>query len=434
MRIFLLIFIPLLLLGNCTSGSSIGALDITFGTQGVTFIDFAGEDDTACCTVVDSTGLVYVAGSTEGATSNDLALARLTAAGVLDTSFNTTGKVTLDISSGSEDEALGIALQTDGKILVVGTAGVGNDARLTVARWTTSGALDTSFDTDGLYIHGSYPMVFRGIALDTLGRIYLYGSNATGTLLLRLTALGALDPTFGTSGSVTPTPVGSTDSPAGIVVTTSEIWLGGTAYSSSTIATATSDFYLTKASLDGTVVSTVTYDFGTLASAINNQYDVAQSLTRDQWGNLLLVGYSRLSASDKKKVAVASFDSAGNPNTSFGTLGGALFTLSETSTTGATTAISATGAWGNRSPSAYFLIAATAAQSTGNTLALLRLGSSGTLVPFLGETSASFEDLGAASTEAKSAAIQSNGKWVLLTTARQTSTSSYDFGVARFSP
>src|SRR5688572_8050656 len=70
----------------------------------------------------------------------------LAAPGDLDTTFSGDGKVITDISGGMEDVVNEIALQADGKIVVVGWR---NDPvrvnDIAVARYNANGSLDTSF-------------------------------------------------------------------------------------------------------------------------------------------------------------------------------------------------------------------------------------------------------------------------------------------------
>jgi uncharacterized delta-60 repeat protein len=70
------------------------------------------------------------------------------AAGDLDTSFGTGGKVTTDFSPGL-DRATAVAIQPDGKIVVAGIAGGGAASNFGLARYNTDGSLDTSFGTGG---------------------------------------------------------------------------------------------------------------------------------------------------------------------------------------------------------------------------------------------------------------------------------------------
>src|SRR5215472_6510769 len=131
--------------------NSNGALDASFGTGGRVTTDFASPNDQAESVAVQPDGKIVVAGAAGRFTNRgfDFALARYNSNGTLDTTFGTGGKVTTDFA-GSNDvpsEPSAIALQGDGKIVVVGQTGDVYDFAL--ARYNSNGTLDTSFGTDG---------------------------------------------------------------------------------------------------------------------------------------------------------------------------------------------------------------------------------------------------------------------------------------------
>src|SRR2546423_5332664 len=67
--------------------------------------------------------------------------------GDLDSTFGTAGQVMTDFNN-STDIAYAVAVQTDGKLVVVGTTYTDNDYSnedFAVARYNTNGTLDTSF-------------------------------------------------------------------------------------------------------------------------------------------------------------------------------------------------------------------------------------------------------------------------------------------------
>ena len=68
-----------------------------------------------------------------------------------DTSFDGDGRVTTDF--GQDDQAVAVALQPDGRIVVAGTSTATlppfTDKDFAVARYDVNGSLDSSFDGDG---------------------------------------------------------------------------------------------------------------------------------------------------------------------------------------------------------------------------------------------------------------------------------------------
>jgi uncharacterized delta-60 repeat protein/uncharacterized repeat protein (TIGR01451 family) len=113
-------------------------------------------------------------------------LARYNADGSLDASFGTGGKVTTDFGGGSFDEAHGVALQADGKIIVAGTSTSsvpGSTLDFALARYNTDGILDSSFGTGGKVTTGFGGFdEAHGVAVQADGKIIAAGySNADST-------------------------------------------------------------------------------------------------------------------------------------------------------------------------------------------------------------------------------------------------------------
>ena len=99
-----------------------GTLDPSFGTGGVVTTDFAGGDDLIAALVLQPDGRILVAGwAGDLSDGQDVALARYDATGTLDPSFGDGGLVTTDFGGGF-DEAYGLSLLPDGRILVVGAS------------------------------------------------------------------------------------------------------------------------------------------------------------------------------------------------------------------------------------------------------------------------------------------------------------------------
>jgi uncharacterized delta-60 repeat protein len=115
------------------------------------------------------------------------------AAGSLDPTFDGDGRVTLDLGSAQEG-AVDVAVQPDGKIVVLGTTGTSG----VLARYTSTGALDTTFDGDGFLVFTSlHP---SALALQPDGKIVVAGVAGGGWAVARFEGDGAVDSTFETSG------------------------------------------------------------------------------------------------------------------------------------------------------------------------------------------------------------------------------------------
>jgi uncharacterized delta-60 repeat protein len=147
-----------------------------------------GAEDLA----IQPDGKIVVAGPGGG----DFGVARLKTDGFYDPTFGTGGQVAVDF--GGADTAKAIALQPDGKILVAGTDGDG----FAVARLTSSGALDPTFGFGGkatVNLGGADEA--RGIALQPDGKIVLAGTNGSDFAATRLLGDPAPPPTPPAIGS-----------------------------------------------------------------------------------------------------------------------------------------------------------------------------------------------------------------------------------------
>jgi uncharacterized delta-60 repeat protein len=130
-----------------------GSLDFTFGGDGRVITDFFGDDDQAHAIAIQMDGKIVAGGiATDSSSGASLfGLARYNSDGALDAGFDGDGKVTTRFA-GFGDEAYGVAIQRDGKIVGAGLACSGCFAGgdFGVARYNIDGSLDTMFSGDGL--------------------------------------------------------------------------------------------------------------------------------------------------------------------------------------------------------------------------------------------------------------------------------------------
>jgi uncharacterized delta-60 repeat protein len=127
-----------------------GDLDRTFGVRGRVLTDF-GQIDAIENLAVQTDGKIIAVGTTWNATTyvSQFALARYAGRGSLDAGFGAGGKVTTEFG-GWADAAYAVAVQGDGKIVAAGSAGGGpTGSDIALARYNADGSLDTSFGGDG---------------------------------------------------------------------------------------------------------------------------------------------------------------------------------------------------------------------------------------------------------------------------------------------
>ena len=96
-----------------------GSLDTTFNTTGKVTTAIGAINDSALAVAIQSDGKIVAAGYSYNGANYDFALVRYNTDGSLDTTFNTTGKVTTAIGA-SNDYAYAVAIQSDGKIVAAG--------------------------------------------------------------------------------------------------------------------------------------------------------------------------------------------------------------------------------------------------------------------------------------------------------------------------
>jgi len=185
-----------------------GNLDASFNGTGKVTTPIGGDSDVATAVAIDSQGRIVVVGRTFNGTKDDFAVARYTASGALDTTFNGTGKVTTSFSAGGFDEANAVTIDSQGRIVVAGQSFNGTNDDFAVARYTPSGALDSTFNGTGKV---TTPIVngdddAEGVAIDPQGRIvaagFVFGTSADFGLA-RYNPDGSLDTTFNGTGKVT---------------------------------------------------------------------------------------------------------------------------------------------------------------------------------------------------------------------------------------
>jgi uncharacterized delta-60 repeat protein len=160
-----------------------GTLDEAFGAGGKVVTEFGLENAIAYDLVVGPDLSITAAGTTnQFGVGADFAVARYLPDGALDASFGTGGRVTTDFI-GNGDEARSVSLQSDGKLVVAGFAGLiepvfgGVDNDWAVVRYKADGTLDGSFGSAGkvttAFANGHD--VANGLAIRANGKLVVGG-------------------------------------------------------------------------------------------------------------------------------------------------------------------------------------------------------------------------------------------------------------------
>ena len=185
-----------------------GTLDTTFGVAGKVHTDFGDQNfDRARSAALQPDGRIVAAGfaiSQNGGVQN-FAVARYDSNGVLDTSFGTDGMTQIDFGSCCQS-ANKVLLQSNGKIIAVGYPNSeSSDSDFLLARLTSDGSLDPTFGAGGKVrtSFGDLNGGANGAVLQPDGKIVAVGFQATG---LELFADFALARYLNGEGPPPPTP------------------------------------------------------------------------------------------------------------------------------------------------------------------------------------------------------------------------------------
>ncbi len=293
--------------------SADGTLDYTFSDDGVQ-MNMIGKSSQVNDIALQINGKILVAGySSVTDIQTEFAIARYNSDGSLDTEFSRDGIVTTDIvTAGMRDFGNYIAMQSDGKILLIGTAGL----YFALVRYNADGSLDTSFSNNGVLISDVISYSPQCVAVQTDGNIIV----TTAGTLLRYKADGSVDTSFSADGKVITdmmiSPTGSGGNSMVVIQPDGKILVAGTKYSTS------NDFALARYNPDGSLDGSfalggkVTTDFG---SPSNPSSDIARSLTIQADGKILIAGDGQTSRGID--FALARYNSDGSLDTTFAKTG-----------------------------------------------------------------------------------------------------------------
>jgi uncharacterized delta-60 repeat protein len=314
--------------GGSETGSQapIAASQPGFASDEKVLTDFGFKAEKAQAVALQPDGKIVAGGWVgDSQATSDFAVARYNPDGSLDPGFHGDGKVVTALGERT-DIIYGLALQADGRIVAVGVTFNGpKTRRFAIVRYKPDGALDASFDGDGivtLNIGTSLMDTAYAVAVQPDGKIVVAGSAlmlvAGGTSrvsqndfgLVRLNADGSLDPGFGDGGKVI------TDFGYGVDVAYAlalepdgRIVVAGTATNGTD-----QDFALARYHSDGTLDAGFGRG-GKVRTDFFNEDDLISSLTIQSDGRIVVAGYAlKATASD---FAIARYTDDGSLDNSF---------------------------------------------------------------------------------------------------------------------
>jgi uncharacterized delta-60 repeat protein len=282
---------------------------------------------TITVTVKDLAGNAMVSAYSWGFTTS--ATPPAPGAGSLDASFGVGGVRLVNFGGGAE-EARAIALQPDGKSLVGGISHVTSGRRFALMRLDLNGALDPTFGSGGTVITtfaGSIEDFMAGLAVQPDGKIVAAGGStqpqsSSTVALARYNADGSLDSTFGSNGTVR-TNVGIFGSHAESVAlqTDGKIVVGGESEQAGNLLPFTLLRYNSDGSLDPSFGSG-----GISRTLVGGYSGIIKSIVIQPDGKIVAAGYVIVAGTFD--FAFTRFNTDGSVDTSFGINGSTIISIS----------------------------------------------------------------------------------------------------------
>jgi uncharacterized delta-60 repeat protein len=295
-----------------------GGLDAGFGTAGGTVISGFGTnaDDQGNATAIDSQGRIVVVGVTNSGANDDFAVARFNPNGTPDLGFSGTGRVTLPIGTG-DDAANAVAIDSQDRIVAAGSTANASNDDFALVRFQTNGTPDPAFGAGGKVTSpiGPGDDVALAVAIDSQGRIVAAGRSENGSgdsdvAVARYDVNGNPDVTFNGSGTVTAGFNAGAFDRASAVAIDSQ---GRIVTAGRTFNGTDNDFALTRFTSAGSLDTTFN-GTGKVTTPIVNGDDQAQGVAIDHLGKIVAVGLSFVSSAD---FSLVRYNADGSLDTTF---------------------------------------------------------------------------------------------------------------------
>ena len=410
--------------GTASKTASIVVTDVNDGPSfaqgdGIISPAFSSAIDTIYAMTVQSDGKILAVGSSNASGTYDFAIARFNADGSVDTSFGG-GDGYVSTSFGSfDDNARSVSVLADGRILVVGTTYTGSSQDVALAQYNSDGTLDTSFGGgDGMATSGnSSNDEGNSAVIQSDGKILVAGKyNNNNFGLLRFNSNGSLDTAFGSSGIVSTDIAGGNDGAYSIALQNDgKIVLGGFAFTG-----ASFDFAAARYNADGTLDTTFSGDGKATVDLGTNSSDTGYSMTLQADNKILIAGWS--DAGGNNDFALVRLNTDGALDTTFSGDGKVITAIGSGSDLGLSVATQADGK----------ILVAGQSSSSSNNFGVVRYNSDGSLDTSFGTSGIVDTNFSGGSQESANAVfVQSDGK--ILLGGSTNVAGNVDFGIARYS-
>ena len=295
-------------------------LDTSFGINGVAQVDFGDDPVEANSAVLQPNGSIVLAGFVDSGNDRSLALARLTAAGVLDTTFGNNGRVERPIAGDTSETIQDMLIFQDDLYVAASTFQTESYALLA---FSADGTEISSFGNNGLAVvnfNGGADftrtmVVHQGGLLVGGGVSAASRTESSNIGLARFTTAGVLDTGFANSGlreisltgPVNARALAALRQPDGKIVAAGFV---GASFSAQNFALAR---YLPDGSLDSGFGNQ-----GLVFTDFNDDQDTAHAIAIQPDGRLLVAGNAVLTAETEDDFGIARYLADGTLDTSFG--------------------------------------------------------------------------------------------------------------------
>ncbi|MCD0461718.1 Calx-beta domain-containing protein [Roseiconus lacunae] len=276
-------------------------LDPTFGSAGIVSTNLRNNiSPTGFDLLIDPNGRIVTGGRDE-TLDDTIQVARFNEDGSPDLSFGTNGFAAVTVGSETSVRISRILRGDDGRLTIIGRTSSGGF----IARLTSTGALDTSFDSDGILpVSLRY---FRDGLIHPDGSVTAISAES----VLRYSDDGSLDNTFGINGELTPILDPAFDETYSSIVEQADgkFVIAGT----TDVSSDRRDVFAARFNADGTIDTSFGSN-GYRAVNVNTQYPTLEKVEITSDGGILLVGGAR----SPLDWLMAKLDSTGDLDTNFG--------------------------------------------------------------------------------------------------------------------
>ncbi|MFN0277839.1 MAG: hypothetical protein ACKVRN_04470 [Pyrinomonadaceae bacterium] len=300
----------LIMFGTATINAQPGSLDASFGNGGIVNTP-NGNVNYASGMAIQSDGKIVMVGYSFAG----FAVFRYNTDGSLDESFGDKGMVFTSVPGFLYSGASAVAIQKDGKIVAGGFCRNGTDYDFALVRYNVDGSLDTSFNGSGIVTTdvGAAAGYATSVAIQSDDKIvvggYCYNGSHNDFAVVRYRADGSLDPNF--SGGIVITPIVNSNNYAASVAIQPDgkIIAAGGAGTSFAVVRYTA-FGQLDTSFNGT---------GKVITSFDNARSAARSLELQWDGKIVAAGYRIIGL--QYNFTLVRYYPNGDLDTSFGGTG-----------------------------------------------------------------------------------------------------------------